>query len=507
MELRRADIEALGALLNERAGLKLAADGEFGLALAMKGRMQTLSLDHSAAYLSYVRGPDKDAELHRLLPLVTIGKTDFFRDEKQFAALAGKLMPEALARARTEHRALKIWSAACATGEEPYSLAMCCVEAGALVSEVELRATDINGEAVFEAERGVYSVRQLRPVSSERVRRFFISEGRDAAKVTSEVRRMVRFEVGNLAELAPGLRGGHDLIFCRNVMIYFDAATMVRTLDRLYDLLLPGGHLALGYSESLYRVYTRFELTEIAGAFFYRKPTGEPRPAPSMVRPPTPPMMNRLAVGQPRITAAFPALPADPSSRPRTQPLPPRIQPPVATPPVEVSPQAPHRLARSAELIDRGQFLEALDLLRALCQSEPSSLTGWISMGNLLTVLRRFPEAFSAYERALQVEPLSAEARLFSGVALVEANRPREAMEELSKALFLDGELALAHYYLGRAAESVGDGAAARRAYRNCLGICQSGHPGRPYVAHYPDLPKDPEVLGRASQYALSAVK
>lgn len=502
MELRHVDVEALGALLNERAGLKLAADGEFGLTMALRGRMQALDLQHSAQYLSLVRGPEQDAELHRLLPLVTVGKTDFFRDNRQFHALETKLVPEALERARHERRMLRIWSAACATGEEPYSLAMVAVEAGALVNEVELRASDINGEAIFEAERGIYALRKLRPVTSERLRNFFIMEGSDAARVTSEIRKMVRFDVTNLAESNLNVPdGGYDLIFCRNVLIYFDSSTMVRTLERLYDSLRPGGLLALGYSESLYRIFNRFELTEVEGAFFYRRPTGAPRPAP-VNRPLTPPLIPKLELKRPvRPTAEFPAM--GPQPRPQV----PAPAPVPVEPPPQVAPAAPHRLTRSVELIERGQFLEALDLLRALVAAEPEGLVGWIALGNLLAVLRRFGEAFAAYERALQVEPLSAEARLFWGVGLVEANRFKEAQQELSRAIFLDADLALAHYYLGRAAESAGDTVSARRSYKNCLGICQSGQAGRPFLAHYPDLPKDPDVLGRAAQYALSAVR
>ena len=502
MDLRRADVLALGQLLNDRAGLKLAAEGEFGLSMAMKGRMQALGLAHSAQYLAHLRGDPEDAELHRLLPLVTVGKTDFFRDPRQFEALASRLIPEALERARRERRPMHLWSAACATGEEPYSMGMVAVECGALVDEVDLRATDINAEAVFEAERGVFSLKKLRPVSNERLKHFFIMEGFDAAKVTPELRKIVRYSVLNLAEGSYDVpAGGFDIIFCRNVLIYFDSMNLVRTLERLYEALAPGGLLALGYSESLYRIYNRFELAEIEGAFFYRRPSGARRaatPAPSS-RPLTPPMIPRMPPTRPRTTALFPTFKEE-------APVPRAPEPAIAAAPT-VAPDVPHRLGRAIELVERGQFLEGLDLLRVLVQAEPESLTGWISLGNLLTVLRRFPEASSAYERALSVEPLSAEARLFSGVAQVEAGRLREAVQELGRALFLDAELPLAHYYLARAQEQLGEHAAAKRAYKNCLALCQSKVPARPFLAHYPDLPKDPEVLGRAAQYALSALR
>ena len=504
MDLRHSDIELLGQILNERAGLRLASEGEFGLTLAMRSRMQTLGIAHSAQYLSLIRGDGQDLELHRLLPLVTVGKTDFFRDARQFHAVERALFPKMLDRARHDHRPLSLWSAACATGEEPYSLAMVAVECGALVSEVQLQASDINAEAIFEAERGVYSLRKLRPVSSERLSKFFVGEGTSAARVTSEIRRMVQFEVINLAEggfNAP--ERGFDLIFCRNVLIYFDPTTMVRTLERLFGALAPGGYLALGYSESLYRIFNGFELVEVEGSFFYRKPEPRAAPTPPPMRPVTPVLVPRW-VPRPRVrvTEELPAIAPAPVAAPPPPPAPPSPAPTLPPTP----PAIPHRLARSVELIERGQFLEALDLMRVLVQAEPEGLTGWITLGNLLSVLRRFPEAFAAYERALQVEPLSAEARFFTGVAHVEAGRSSEAVQELSRSLFLDGEQALAYYYLGRAWETLADGVGARRAYKNCLAICQAQRPTRPYLAHYPDLPKDPDVLGRAAQYALGAL-
>jgi chemotaxis protein methyltransferase CheR len=543
LDLHRADIEALGQVLTERAGLKIHADGEFGLSLALKSRMQALGMSNSANYLMLVRSAEGDAELHRLLPLVTVGKTEFFRDERQFAAITHRLLPERLERARREHRTLRLWSAGCATGEEAYSLAMAAVETGALAAELDLLASDINSEAVHEADRGVFPLRKLKPIHPDRLRRFFVPEGHDAMKVSGELRKLVRFQGLNLAEgpfVAP--EGGFDLILCRNVMIYFDASTMVKVLENFYSVLAPGGYLALGYSESLYRIYNRFELIEIHGSFVYRKAEGikksytpiSARVTPLMlpvVRPgssspfsPTPNPNSNPSQTNPTRTSGLTQNPFSTQNRtgPLRPPTPAQNKTPVSPSspsdleetlklgpsPIDlVPPEAPHRFARSVELMERGQFLEALDLLRALITSEKESLVGWVTLGNLLTVLRRFPEAYLAYDSALSVEPLSAEARLFHGIALCEGNHPSEGLRELGRALFLDADLALAHYYLGRAAEALGDSVTARRSYRNCLGICQSGRPAKPFLAHYPDLPKDPEVLGRAAQYALGALR
>jgi chemotaxis protein methyltransferase CheR len=525
MDVRRIDIEGLGTLLNERAGLKLHADGEFGLTTAMRARMRVLQMISSAQYMDRVRGAEGDQELHLLLPLVTVGKTDFFRDERQFDAFAQKLMPDAVALSRRERRPARLWSAGCATGEEPYSLAMLGVEAGLLQGELDILASDINPEAVVEARKGTYPLRRLRPVPPARLRRFFLTEGASSARVSNELQQYIRFEVRNLAEgLFPTPPGGFDLILCRNVLIYFDAETMVRVLDGFYEALRPGGYLALGYSESLFRVYNRFELVEVMSAFLYRRPVDAaapgllpPRPGAASARP-----TSRPERPTPITVPAVPPLPQRPISSANKSVLPPGKRPITASMPslpseakpatvsagasTDVPPEFPHRLSRSVELVERGHFDEALDLLLSLTRSEPESLIGWVTMGNVLSVMRRFSEAFVAYDTALSLEPLSAEARVFFGIALYEGLQYDDARRELARALFLDGDVALAHYYLGRSAEAGKDLTAARRAYRNCLTLCQNKRPTRPFLAYYPDLPKDFEVLARAAEYALKAL-
>ena len=440
-------------------------------------------------------------------------KTDFFRDEKQFAAMSRVIIPERLHMARSAGRRLNLWSAACATGEEPYSLGMVCAEVGAQLPEVHLVASDVNTEAIFEAARGVYSFRKLKPVSPQRVHRFFVAEGIDAARVSQSLREMVRFEARNLADPGlPAAPGPFDLILCRNVLIYFDPATLVRVLERLFNALAPGGYLALGYSESLFRIFDWFELVELEGSFFYRRPQ-EPRSSASK-RPSTPLMLARIPAPtpvRPRVpTGIMPVVtPSASGTYPAVKPSAPAAPAPRPKPAeaaILMPPEAPHRLSRAVELIENGKFFEALDLLRALTMGEPEGVVGWITMGNLLTLMRRFPEAYQAYEQALSVEPLSAEARLFMGVALTEGGRWEDANRELSRALFLDSSLALGHYYMGLSAEAGGLKDLARRSFRNCLTLCQGGSTARPFLAHYPDLPRDPEVLGRAAQYALGAL-
>src|SRR5688500_2019559 len=131
-------LQQLAALLLERAGLKITPDGYHSLRLALSTRMPVVGIVDSEEYVRRLRAPAAEDELRKLLPLVTVGHTEFFRDPKQFRALETRILPDALWRARRENRRVSIWSAGCATGEEPYSLAMVLVEQGALPIEVDL---------------------------------------------------------------------------------------------------------------------------------------------------------------------------------------------------------------------------------------------------------------------------------------------------------------------------------------------------------------------------------
>ncbi|HLM48216.1 MAG TPA: CheR family methyltransferase, partial [Myxococcaceae bacterium] len=284
-------LQQLAALLLERAGLKITPDGYHSLRLALCTRMPVVGLSDSEEYVRRLRAPDAEDELRKLLPLVTVGHTEFFRDPKQFRALETRILPDALWRARRENRRVSIWSAGCATGEEPYSLAMVLAEQGALPIEVDLWATDLNlAVSVFE---------KVKPESL-------------------------------------------DLILCRNVIIYFDLPTIRALMDRFLTALRPGALLLLGYSESLFKVYDRFEMVEVDGAFVYRRPekplpprapTSSPKSMTLAALPPArPSATSTLARPRETTNAVVPAPVSNPAVVPVTR---------VLKQTLEVSPETP----------------------------------------------------------------------------------------------------------------------------------------------------------------------
>lgn len=578
-------LQQLAALLLERAGLKITPDGFHSLRLALSTRMPVLGVEEPEKYLAQLSGPGGEEELRSFLPLVTVGHTEFFRDAKQFRALEKSVLPELVTRARRELRKVSVWSAGCATGEEPYSVAMVLAELGALASEVDLLATDLNLAAVEAARQGRFTSRRCISIGPERLRRFFrpVDEGYEAL---APLRDYIRFDGQNLAVPVFDKVGlsSLDLILCRNVIIYFDLPTIRGLMDRFLSALRPGGLLFLGYSESLFKVYDRFEMIEVDGAFVYRRPLsdkgnrppplritpypGEPEVAerkqtpetfaadlrkriqvetasgtltrgvpsapgsrapaapgapasakgpgylPATKPPATPPPVGQAPrsgdLARPRITQELPAMPAPDSMRPRiTQEMP--AVPPARTTTGEVQAAWPkllppaERLSVAVRKMAQGDFPAAIAGVERLLVDEPSDLDAILTLGNLYSLTGRIPEARDTFAQAIQREPLCVEARVFGGVAALQAGNLKEARSELSKALFLEPTLAIGHYLLAQVHERSQEPEAARRSYRNA--IAQLRFPQRPLAGHYPEMPDSADAISRAARYALAALE
>lgn len=482
-----AALARLAKLLDERVGLHIRADNLPSLRLALAARLQDGPTQDPEGYVARLEGPDGGDELRRLLPLVTVGKTSFFRDEGQFVALR-TLLPRLVAEAEARGGRISIWSAGCATGEEPWSLALTFAEAGVPARSLELVATDVNPEAVAATLRGHFTARRMRDVPETLRARWFDEEagGYTVKPALREYLREVRAH--NLAApVYPRPAGtAWDVVFCRNVIIYFDTQRTQQVLSRIHAVLRPGGHLFLGYSESLFRIFDGFELAELGGAFLYRKPSG-PR-----ARPAPPPPID-----------AAPARYAPPG--PVVHEAPPRPPPPGRpAPPEPPSPQ--EELDRCVAAIDEGRFEEARDRLVALLQREPRNLAARLTYANLSSVLREPIPAEAAYLAAIETEPLCAEAHLFHGIFRLGRGETDRAAEELGRALFLDPDLALAHYYLGRCREQQRDPNRARLGYRNAMEAFRREPKGRRqrFLGYYPDLPEDGSAFARAAEYALA---
>lgn len=220
---------------------------------------------------------DREAELHRLVGEMNLGETCFFRNPLQLEALRRVVLPAICQdKNRPPCHHVRVWSAGCATGEEPYSLAMSLMEAMEAEETLqewtfEVLATDWNNGFLEKAKEGIYSLHALRHVPPSLQQKCF-RPCRDQFQVTDEVKAMVSFHPLNLLEEhSVSWAKDMDAIFCCNVLIHFDGSAQRRTIQRFHDSLLPNGYLFVGNSESLYGVSDNFRLVHFPGSTAYRK--------------------------------------------------------------------------------------------------------------------------------------------------------------------------------------------------------------------------------------------
>ncbi|HEY9130582.1 MAG TPA: protein-glutamate O-methyltransferase [Dyella sp.] len=266
-----AEFRFLREFVLEHCGISLGEHKRQLVQGRLLRRLRALRLRGFESYCQILRD-DPDSELGELASAISTNVTSFFREMHHYDFLIQTQLPLWLQQKRNGGR-LRIWSAGCSTGEEPYALAMVLAEAlEAYGSQVDAKilATDLSPQALEAARKGVYSVDKLAGVSPERLRRWFLrGEGAYSglACVHPRLRELVTIQPLNLLHDWP-MQGPFDAIFCRNVVIYFDKPTKQRLFSRYAGLLPPGGYLFLGHSESMYGLSDDFDLV---GRTIYRK--------------------------------------------------------------------------------------------------------------------------------------------------------------------------------------------------------------------------------------------
>ncbi len=232
-------------------------------------------------YYLLLYGPEREEELARVVDVLTTNETYFFREMNQLRTLTEEIVPEIVER-RGDRRRLRVWSAGCSTGEEPYTLAILLLEHQALEGwSKEIFASDISQRVLHAARRGVYTTASFRSTDPLYRERYFEAVDAASSRVTERVRRLVTF--GQLNLLAPEqwtILGQFDVILCRNVMIYFNLEGKKKMVDNFHRKLDDGGFLLLGHAESLMNVSTSFTLRHFRHDMVYQKPLSGPRCSP-----------------------------------------------------------------------------------------------------------------------------------------------------------------------------------------------------------------------------------
>ncbi len=262
-------LTAIGQIMYDISGIVLDERKKELVKARLRKRLAHHGFTRYAQYVSHVQSKPGGAELDQMVDLLTTNKTSFFRELRHFDFLRDQVLPQV-----SSGSGLRIWSAGCSSGEEPYSLTILLndVLSPEELSRTRILATDLSAEVLTHAQAGVYDEAQMADVPDRAVRTYFLTandpqSGKVRYGVKPALRRLIRFARLNLMGDWP-MSGPFDVILCRNVMIYFDTPTRERLVARFRDLLPPGGHLLVGHSESLNSIAHGLEYVQPA---VYRK--------------------------------------------------------------------------------------------------------------------------------------------------------------------------------------------------------------------------------------------
>ncbi|UCG21671.1 MAG: tetratricopeptide repeat protein [Deltaproteobacteria bacterium] len=441
LSLSENDFRSFRDLIAERSGIYFEPEKQELLKDNLLQRMADCGLSNFAEYFNLLLSPACTKEFDHLLNLITIPETHFFRDRAQFRALERFVIPEIVKKKSYPGASLRIWSAGCSTGEEPYTIAM-ILAAGTVDRPIQILATDVSQDALKAAREGIYTARSVRDVPQDYLNRFFIRKGNHYL-LDESIKQMVEFRYFNLVtEPYPLIEmSGWDIIFCRNVTIYFQAEATRKVIHNFYRSLREGGYLFAGYSESLRYISDEFDTLQQEGAFFYRK--GVPK---KEVR-----KKDRKIRGRRRTTTR------------RS-----RKQGPKAVAGTK-SDEIAQICARAKELLERGKPQEAGEILSPYLRESSAPESILLLQAEIALNQGELEKAVQLCERIVEREPLSVAGHYLLGVIYLTWEDDARAMEEFKKVLYLQPEHALARFNLGDLYSQVGQFDEARLEYANVV--------------------------------------
>jgi chemotaxis protein methyltransferase CheR len=268
-----ADFSRLCEFLYRRTGLVFTEAKRYYVERRVNERMRATGSLSFNSYFARLR-IDALGEIEQLVNAFTVNETYFYRESHQLRCLTNDLLAER-ARLTAPAKAIRIWSLPCSTGEEPYSIAIWLLQNWPLVDafDIEIVGSDIDTRVLAAARAGVFGKRALMHLPGEVIDKYFVALGGDQWCLLDDIRGSVSFEPVNLID-APETAafGRFDVIFCRNVLIYFDDASRRVAAENLYESLLPGGFLCLGHTESMSRISPLFEVRRYSDAIVYQRP-------------------------------------------------------------------------------------------------------------------------------------------------------------------------------------------------------------------------------------------
>jgi chemotaxis protein methyltransferase CheR len=448
-----------------------SADLQRGVAAAAR----ELGFEDAAACAGWLMSaPPTKAQIEVLAGHLTVGETYFFREKKTFDILADSILPELVRSRRGRERRLRLWSAACCTGEEPYSLAIALREALPDLGEwhVTITATDINHRFLCRAAAGTYGEWSFRDAPVGFKERYFIRNADGRYAIVPEIKKLVTFAHLNLVDDGfPSLStdtNAMDVIFCRNVLMYFTPSHVRKVVRKLHHALTEGGWLVVSPSEASQALFPQFVTVNFPGVILYQKSGAQP-PArqPSMPAP----LPEAVAFVVPAIEAPSPWVPQVPLVlSTETMDAPPQEDRAMA--------EIPSKPCAVAELLyQQGRYAEAADTLVASFARYSADPQAFSLLARALANQGELTDALAWCDRWIAAAKLDPVAHHLRAVVLLERGDTESARASFRRVLYLQPDFVLAHFALGNLARSEGKTGEAEKHFDNALQLLSCYQP------------------------------
>lgn len=456
----------------DRCGLYFRDHDLKNLESGVKQRMKASGFDSVHSYYLYLTtSVEKEAEFRELLNLLTINHTYFFRNEPQCLAFKDQVLPELIERKTRRlfesstggKPLLRIWSAGCSTGEEPYTIAMILREVIPHPEDwdIEILATDASSEAIEKAKRGIYGENSMRLVEEPYRSKYFTKEASPKPgaewKLSDGIKHMVKFGFLNL--VADPYPSELDVVFCRNVTIYFETKTTIKIMEDFAANMTDPGYLFLGYSESLQFLTDKFRMASWQDGIYYRKATGKPEEAMSA------PAWQSQGTGADAYVEEMPL--------PKLAAIVEHQEPVILTP--EEFEAVRQQIIR---LIFLKEYTQAMALIEKVSIEGDQMADIHYLAADILANRNRHEEAKARLKKALAINALFAPAYYLLGCIELEEGRTAQSKEHLNRALYIDKDFVMARFYMAHVLRSEGRASEAIREYRNTLAALSKGAPG-----------------------------
>lgn len=431
--------------LAEDVGLYFDESSIRSLSISVLKRMEVTQIDSFSEYLSFIKYNSAGAEeLKNLVDIITIPETYFFRNTPQFDALIKTILPEFIAKRVSEgNYYLNIWSAGCSTGAEPYSIAIAVNEALGSVHnwKISILATDINRTSMKFAQKGVYTSRYLEHLSDELKDRYFTKKG-SQYHLDASIIDMVDFQYHNLVTDLYCLKGMKelDMVFCRNVTIYFSHDVTRKVIANIYQTLTDGGYLFIGHSETLYGISQDYETVEFPDTFIYRKNLG----ANSAEKQITFPIFEKTPILQ--------VLPSPP--------IPDLSQ-------IEL-PHHLHAITLQSPPPPKKMHIKTQEKHKTENQLQVSEL---LFIANEYADNGRLDEALAVIADIFKIDSFNVGAHLLSGILCYGTQEYVKAENHLKTVKYYDHENVVSYYYLGEIYSDTKQNLKAQKEYKNAINL------------------------------------